>query len=704
MESKEVSIRSNRLVNEKSFYLLQHANNPVDWYPWGEEAFRKARQENKPVFLSIGYSTCHWCHVMAHESFEDEEIARAMNETFVSVKVDREEKPDVDSIYMTVCQLMTGAGGWPLSIIMTPEWEPFFASTYIPKESRFGRIGMRELIPLIKKLWREEQGKIIRVKKKVVKALQAAESGHAGDTSIDDSVLDYTFNSLSAIFDAVHGGFGNTPKFPTPSYLFFLMRYWRRRQNKRALEMVEKTLSSMRLGGIYDHVGSGFHRYSTDAQWKVPHFEKMLYDQALLMLAYAEAFQITRNEEYCRTAHQILSYVMRNLTAPEGGFYCAEDADSEGEEGKFYLWTEEEIDAILTEKEGALCKDLFGVEEKGNYLDEVRNRRNGKNILHLKAPINERAASLHVYEQELASTLESIRKKLFLVREKRVHPHRDDKILTDWNGLMIAALSKAYQVFGNRDYLTPALNAVAFIFRNMYREGKLLHRYREGESGIQGYFTDYVFFIWGLLELYEATFETEYLMSAVELNRHLMERFWDEESGGFYMNSRDSETVLVRRKELYDGALPSGNSVALLNLLKLYYITGERRLKDSVSQMVGAFAETVKGTPIGYTFFLSSIDFNIGPVLQVVIVGEKGNEDTTAMIHALRKHYFPNKVVLFKPSEEKEHTHSVLPEYMKEYKSINGRATAYVCGNFSCSRPTADIPEMLDHMRKMYLK
>jgi len=699
-----VSIRSNRLVNEKSPYLLQHANNPVDWYPWGEEAFRKALQENKPVFLSIGYSTCHWCHVMTHESFEDEEIARAMNETFVSVKVDREEKPDVDSIYMTVCQLMTGSGGWPLSIILTPAREPFFAATFIPKESRFGRIGMRELIPLIEKLWREEQGKIIRVKKKVVKALQDAERGRAGDTSIDDSILDYTFNTLSANFDAIHGGFGNTPKFPSPSYLFFLMRYWRRRQSKRALEMVEKTLSSMRLGGIYDHVGSGFHRYSTDDQWKVPHFEKMLYDQALLMFAYAEAFQITRNEEYCRTAHQMLSYVMHNLTAPEGGFYCAEDADSEGEEGKFYLWTEEEVDAILTEKEGALCKDLFGVEEKGNYLDEVRNRRNGKNILHLKAPINELAASLHVSEQELASKLESIRKKLFSVREKRVHPLRDDKILTDWNGLMIAALSKAYQVFGNRDYLSNALNAVTFISQNMYRGGKLLHRYREGESGIQGYLTDYVFFIWGLLELYEATFDTEYLRRAVELNRHLMERFWDEESGGFYINSRDSETVLVRSKEIYDGAVPSGNSVALLNLLRLYHITGERSLKDNVSQMVGAFSETVKATPIGYTFFLSSVDFNIGPVLQVVIVGEEGNEDTTEMIHALRKHYFPNKVVLFKPGEEKEPTLSILPEYIKEYKSINGRATAYVCGNFSCSRPTADITEMLDHMSKMYLK
>ncbi|HLG28805.1 MAG TPA: thioredoxin domain-containing protein, partial [Candidatus Brocadiales bacterium] len=581
-ESKKMA-KPNRLINEKSPYLLQHADNPVDWYPWGDEAFEKARKENKPILLSIGYSTCHWCHVMEHESFEDPEVARLMNETFVSIKVDREERPDIDNIYMTVCQMISrGNCGWPLNIIMTPDNKPFFAATYIPKEARFGRAGMLELIPRLKELWTTQRDEVMKSANQITSALQQGlgSSGQLKGEELDESSLEKAYDQLAGTFDSSNGGIGTAPKFPTPHNYLFLLRYWKRSGNENALAMVEKTLQSMRLGGIYDHVGFGFHRYSTDPNWFVPHFEKMLYDQAMLAMAYIEAYQATGKKDYEQTAREIFTYVLRDMTDPGGGFYSAEDADSEGEEGKFYLWSEREIKQVLGKDDAEFFIKVFNIDEEGNFGEEATGRKTGDNILHLKKPVAEIALSLNISQEELNKKIQVAREKLFKVREKRVHPHKDDKVLTDWNGLMIAALAKGSQAFNEPEYSVAAGRAVDFILKNLRdKSGELLHRYRDGESGIRANVTDYAFLVWGLTELYEATFDVNYLKTALELNRELIENFWDEDNGGFYFTSSDVEELIVRQKEINDGAIPSGNSVAMLNLIRLGRITANSDLE-----------------------------------------------------------------------------------------------------------------------------
>ena len=474
----------NRLQFEKSPYLLQHADNPIDWYPWGDEAFEKAQKEDKPIFLSIGYSTCHWCHVMEHESFEDPEVARLMNEIFVSIKVDREERPDIDKTYMTVSQMLTGSGGWPLNIIMTPDKKPFFAGTYFPKESRFGRVGMLDLVPRIQEIWLNEHQKALDTADQVVAALQKMSQQTVTQLKYSDeeegtlgkAILDAAYKQLADLFDEVHGGFGSAPKFPTPHTLLFLLRYWKRHDDEQALKMVERTLQAMRLGGVYDHIGFGFHRYSTDSKWLLPHFEKMLYDQALLAMAYTEAYQVTQKEEYARTAQEIFTYVLRDMTAPSGGFYSAEDADSEGVEGKFYVWSQEEIRHILDEEEAEFVMRVFNFEKGGNFKEQATGLKTGENIVHLQKPLADLAAGFKVTEQELRHRIENIRQKLFDIREQRVHPHKDDKILTDWNGLMIAALAKGAQVFDEPRYAQAAERAARFILDEAHDEnGRLLH-------------------------------------------------------------------------------------------------------------------------------------------------------------------------------------------------------------------------------------
>ncbi|MDH5715699.1 MAG: thioredoxin domain-containing protein, partial [Candidatus Aminicenantes bacterium] len=483
--------KPNRLIAEKSPYLLQHAFNPVDWYPWGSEAFDKARKENKPIFLSIGYSTCHWCHVMEKESFEDPEIASMMNEAFICIKVDREERPDIDRIYMTVCQMMTGSGGWPLTIIMTPDKKPFFAATYIPRPSRLGRLGMMELIPRIQELWKSKKGEVMSSAEQITQHLTQI-SIHAAGEPLGEAALEMAYRRLSRVFDERYGGFGRAPKFPTPHNLTFLLRYWKRTGEQKALRMVEKTLQSMRLGGIYDHVGFGFHRYSTDSRWLLPHFEKMLYDQALLVMAYTEAYQATRKEEYRHTVREILDYVMRDMTAPEGGFYSAEDAESEGEEGKFYLWTEEEIRQLLPGEESDLIVRIFNIEKDGNFAEEATGRRTGSNILYLRKSLHETASDMKISPEELERDFQKARQKLFAARHKRVHPHKDDKILTDWNGLMIAALARASSAFDEPQYAEATRRAADFILARMRdSKGKLYHRYRDGETAIPAYLDDY---------------------------------------------------------------------------------------------------------------------------------------------------------------------------------------------------------------------
>jgi len=695
----------NRLRFEKSPYLLQHADNPVDWYPWGEEAFEKARKEDKPIFLSIGYSTCHWCHVMEHESFEDPEVARLMNEVFVSIKVDREERPDIDKMYMTVSQMLTGSGGWPLNIIMTPDKKPFFAGTYFPKESRFGRVGMLDLIPRIQEIWLNERQKAIDTADQVVAALQKVsqqtivQSKYSDETGgrLDEAILDAAYKELVDRFDETHGGFGTAPKFPTPHTLLFLLRYWKRSNDEKALKMVQHTLQAMRLGGIYDHIGFGFHRYSTDSKWLLPHFEKMLYDQALLAMAYTEAYQATKNEEYARTAQEIFTYVLRDMTAPPGGFYSAEDADSEGVEGKFYVWAQEETHQVLDEEDAAFVVKVFNFRKDGNFKEQAIGLKTGENIVYLQKPLTDVAADLGVTEQDLRQRIENIRQKLFDIREQRVHPHKDDKILTDWNGLMIAALAKGAKVFGEPQYAEAGERAVKFILDKMQSEkGRLLHRYRDGEAAITAHVDDYTFLIWGLIELYEATFQVGYLKHALTLNDDLIEYFWDDTPGGFYFTADDSEQLLIRQKEIYDGAVPSGNSVAMLNLLRLGRITANPELEEKAASLARTFSETVAQTPSAYTLLMLAVEFGLGPSYEVVIVGDSHSEDTKQMLQALRDNFLPNKVVLLRPTEQESPEILRLAAYVEPYVSIEDKATAYVCHNYICSLPTTDIETMLD--------
>jgi hypothetical protein len=698
-ESKTMT-KPNRLISEKSPYLLQHASNPVDWYPWGEEAFEKAKEEDKPIFLSIGYSTCHWCHVMENESFEDEEVAKLMNDTFVSIKVDREERPDIDNIYMTVCQMLSKGGcGWPLNIIMTPDKKPFYAATYIPKENRFGRAGMLDFIPRVKEIWKTERDKVLDSANQITSALQQATraSNNTKEEELDKSTLKVAYSQLSQSFDTVHGGFGRAPKFPTAHNLLFLLRYWKRSDEDKALEMVEKTLDAMRRGGVYDHMGFGFHRYSTDPEWFLPHFEKMLYDQAMLAMAYTEAYQATGKKDYEKTAREILTYVLRDMTAPGGGFYSAEDADSEGEEGRFYLWTEDEIREVLGKEDADLIIKVFNVEKGGNFSEEATGRKTQRNILYLKGSLAHSASLLGIQEQELEGRIEAARKKLFSLREKRIHPHKDDKILTDWNGLMIAAFAKGASAFNEPKYAEAAKRAADFILKNMLNtDGRLLHRYRNGDAGIQANLDDYAFLVWGLLELYEATFDVSYLQTALQLNNDMIKQFWDHKNGGFYFAPDDREELIVRQKESYDGAVPSGNSVAMLNLLKLGRITSNSDFEEKAAGIGTFFSNAVKQYPAAYTQLMVALDFGVGPSYEVVIVGNSQAEDTEAMLDALRKQFIPNKIVLLRPTEKETHDIASIAEFTKGQSSLDGKATAYVCLNYECKLPTTDIVKMLE--------
>ena len=694
-DKKEMNTKKyNRLIKEKSPYLLQHAANPVDWYPWGPEAFEKAKRENKLIFLSIGYSTCHWCHVMEEEVFNDPEMAKLMNELFISIKVDREERPDIDKLYMTVSQMMTGHGGWPLNIIMTPDKKPFFTSSYIPKESKYGRMGMMSLLPRIRDVWASRRDEVVNQADKITNLLQQTTNGASGG-ELDKSTLIAAYKELENSYDEENGGFEAAPKFPRPHSMLFLLRQWKRTGNQRALEMVENVLTSIRRGGIYDQIGYGVHRYSTDEKWLVPHFEKMLYDQAMLSMAYTEAYQATGKEEYRRTAEEIFSYILRDMTAKEGGFLTAEDADSEGEEGLFYLWEKDEIQKVLTGEEAELIMKVFNIEEEGNFIDGIIRKRTGKNIFYLKKTMLELSHELNTPADELVKRFESAREKLFSYREKRIHPYKDDKVLTDWNGLMIAALAKGAQAFNEPLHADAAGRAAKFILEKMQTgEGRLLHRYREGEAAVDAHLDDYAFLIWGLIELYDATFDIEYLKTAVKLNNDLIEFFWDEEGGGFFFTADDGEKLLVRQKEIYDGAIPSGNSVAMSNLLHLGRLTANAGLEEKAVALGKAFSGQVVQFPSGFTQLLLAVDFAAGPSYEVVIAGDSEDKDTIKMLSALMKRFIPNKVTLFRPTEQVTPEIVHLAEYTKFYDSIDKKPTAYVCSNYTCELPTTDTDQM----------
>ena len=689
--ASEPERKPNRLIKEKSPYLLQHAFNPVDWYPWSQEAFEKAKAEDKPVFVSIGYSTCHWCHVMEKECFDDDQVAQLMNQTFVSIKVDREERPDLDAAYMAVCQSMGRNCGWPLNVIMSPDKNPFFIASYIPKDNRYGAVGMLSLVPQIGEIWRTRKAEMESIGMEL-KEQVAAQVQTEPESQLNKSALDDAYEKLFLRFDQENGGFGRAPKFPSPHNLLFLLRYANQSKDKTASAMVEKTLRAMRLGGIFDQVGLGFHRYSTDSQWLVPHFEKMLYDQALLTLAYLEAYQALGAPKFMVTAKETLEYVLRDLASPEGGFYSAEDADSEGEEGKFYLWTLDEVKQV-TGEDADLAIKLFDVKAEGNYFEPPQGET-GKNILHLAVQLEQVAAESDLTMDQLIGRLAKITNKLFQAREKRVHPAKDDKVLVDWNGLMIAALARANQVLGSPKYLQAATKAADFILNGMKSQnGELYHRYAKGEKAVNGFLNDYAYLVYGLIELYEANFEEKYLQSSVELTKKMIEQFWDEENGGFFFTIKNMDDSVPRLKETYDGAVPSGNSVAFYNLLRLARLTGDSSFEEYANKLLRALSEEVTVQPLGHSFMLLGLEFALGSTFNVVLVGAPLERGTVELLTALRKKYLPNlTITMWKPEMT-----SVVPGVV--YEKIDGKPTAYVCRNQTCMPPTSNVEKMMELLK-----
>lgn len=674
----------NKLINSKSPYLLQHAYNPVNWYEWGPEALEKAKKENKPIFLSIGYSTCHWCHVMEKESFEDEEVAALLNERFISIKVDREERPDLDSIYMSVCQLMTGQGGWPLNVFLTPEQVPFYAGTYFPKESRYGRPGMKDVVVQLYDVFQNDKLKITAVGNQIRAAI-------APRVSIDNKIvltpedIEACFYQLNTTFDPTYGGFGDAPKFPLPHHLMFLLRYYRHTNNERALYMVEKTLDGLANGGIYDHIGFGFSRYSTDEEYLVPHFEKMLYDNAMLAIVYTEAFQVTKNQKYKKIVEEIFTYVLRDMKDDNGAFYSAEDADSEGVEGKFYVWKPEEVKQVLGEEIGELYCSVYDITKDGNFEGESI-----PNLIHQNAVSY---AKEHQIEVEIVfSTIETARIQLFNHREKRIHPHKDDKILTAWNALMIAAFAKASRVFGDESYLEAARVAMTFLEEKLVINDRIMVRYRDGEVKQKGFIDEYAYLSWAYLELYEATLEISYLEKTQRTVKHMIALFWDQDTGGFYFYGEDNEQLLIRPKESYDGALPSGNSVASLQMLRLARLTGDTTLEEKVNILFTAFAEQVKKYPSGHTFMMQSYLTSQMDMKEVVVLSEQ----VTSFVKLLQQDFYPEVTYLIgRDSSELEH----IAPFTNGYKQINNEATYYICENFVCHKPINDEKQAIQYLK-----
>jgi len=692
--SPKVEKYTNHLIHESSPYLLQHAHNPVDWYPWGEEAFARARREDRPIFLSIGYSTCHWCHVMEAEVFSDPEAAALINRLFIAIKVDREERPDIDQVYMTVSQMLTGSGGWPLNLFLTPDRKPFYAGTYIPKHSRFGRVGIMELVPRVEVAWRQDRKKIDSSAEQITVALRNMNQEAVKRGTFTNASLDQTYQNLVAEYDSGNGGFGQQRKFPMSQNLRYLLRHWWRTGDKKALEMVEKTLTAMRRGGIYDQVGFGFHRYSTDRAWKLPHFEKMLYDQALIAMACIEAYTVTGKKFYADTAREIFTYVLRDMTSPEGVFYSAEDADSEGEEGLFYLWTRSEIQQVLDKKTAALFNQVYNIKNKGNFADEASGRSNGRNILFLNRSWSELASQTGIPEPELKQQMGMARKKLLEKRATRLRPLRDDKVLTDWNGLMIAALAMGARVLQEPAYARAAHRAADFILGQMRNSnGHMLHRWHKGQAGITATLDDYAFFVWGLIELYRSSFSSDLLAAALQLNRIMIRDFEDKKQGGLFLTAATAEALLVRPKEISDGALPSGNSVALLNMLRLARLTGSADLEAKAQGISSAFFGMISRAPAAYANFMIGVGFSLSKGHEVVIVGDPNAADTRAMLQALNRKFLPDTVVLLR--SDGDHTLDKLAPFTKFQKSLDGKATAYVCQDFACNKPTTDINKVL---------
>jgi uncharacterized protein YyaL (SSP411 family) len=707
----EIAQRVNRLAKEKSPYLLQHAHNPVDWFAWGEEAFAKARKENKPIFLSIGYSTCHWCHVMAHESFENPETAQLMNREFVNIKVDREERPDVDRVYMTFVQATTGGGGWPMSVWLTPDLQPFVGGTYFPPEDRYGQPGFPKVLERIAATWKQDHAKIAEQGAKIIAALREGGSASAEQSgALDPKILETAFQQLSGAYDAHEGGFSSAPKFPRPATLNFLFRVYAKNDakssaGKHALEMNLQTLRKMAAGGIHDHLGGGFHRYSVDALWHVPHFEKMLYDQAQLAVAYLDAFQITHDPEFESVARDILDYVRRDMAAKEGGFFSAEDADSlleagkpEHAEGAFYVWTKKEIDGALSKEAAKIFGFHYGVGEDGNAPagSDPQGEFRGKNILIERHSVAETAKRFEKTEEEIGSSLKKSREILFNLRAKRPRPHLDDKIITAWNGLMISAFARAAHVLDDPPYLESANRAADFIRTNLYDESRkaLVRNFRGGKGTVAGFAEDYAFVIQGLLDLYEAGFDVHWLKFAIELQQTQDRIFLDEKNGGYFSTSGEDKSVLLRMKEDNDGAEPSSNSVAALNLLRLAQLRGEKEYRERGEKTINAFAGILGRAPTALPQMLVALDYSLGKPRQIVIAGERDKTDTKKLLNEVRTHYLPNAtLVLADQGEGQEYLGEKL-EAVRAMKKVDKKAAAYVCENFTCKAPVTDATKL----------
>ena len=693
----------NRLASEQSPYLLQHKDNPVDWYPWGQDAFERARRENKPIFLSIGYSTCHWCHVMEHESFENPAIADVLSRHFVSIKVDREERPDVDRVYMTFVQATTGSGGWPMSVWLTPRLEPFYGGTYFPPEARWGRPGFVEILEEIARVWREEQGKVEQSASAIIGRLQSMRSNGAG-TVPDISVLDRTVGEFASSFDSRRGGFGGAPKFPRPSELLFLLREHARTGATAPRDMVLVTLRAMALGGMRDHLGGGFHRYSVDADWRVPHFEKMLYDQAQLVLAYAEAAQVTGDRFYAEVAIDTLDYVRRDLTSPGGGFFSAEDADSvppehahekhpHKVEGAFYVWRDDEIQQILGDN-AAVFRARYGILPDGNAPADPQGEFTHKNLLYTARSIEDVASITGRSLDGVTDALQTARGLLMTRRAARPRPHLDDKVLTAWNGLMIAAFARAARTLvGAAGYLQDAQRAARFVHDRLWQPstGTLLRRYRDGSAGVDAYAEDYAYLVFGLLELFQTDGDPTWLEWAMTLQTRQDELFWDANDGGWFSTTGKDESVLLRLKEDYDGAEPAASSVSVMNLLTLSHLV--ESFSEKIEPTLGIFSSRVSQSGRVVPMLLAALSAYHTGTPQLVIVGDPAAQDTNSLYEVVRHRYRPTTIVVPVVPQSLDKTAALLP-WIAGMKMVDGRATAYLCRDFTCESPTTEAGEL----------
>ena len=676
----------NRLSNESSPYLLQHANNPVEWYPWGEEALAKAKAEDKPIFLSIGYSACHWCHVMEHESFEDERTAALMNQHFVNIKVDREERPDLDSIYMDAVVAMTGHGGWPMSVFLMPDGTPFYGGTYFPPSPRHGMPAFSQVLQSLAQAYHKQREDIVKNGENLLTRVQAA-FPLQGEGTLDEAVPQLALQNLARNFDWNQGGFSGAPKFPQPMTYDFLLRAYHRNGQSKWLEMVELTLQKMARGGMYDQLGGGFHRYSVDAVWLVPHFEKMLYDNGLLARLYLHAYQLTGNPFYRRIVEETLDYVVREMTDPAGGFYSTQDADSEGEEGKFFLWHPEEVQAILGEADAAIFCQVYDVRRGGNF--------EGRSILNLPQPMEMAAQTLGLPLEQLTEVLARSRAKLFAAREQRIKPARDEKILTAWNGLMLAALAEAGRVLERSDYVAVAVANAEFVLGTMQQAGRLFRTWKAqpGQAKLMGYLEDYAFYADGLLALYQTTFEPRWFQAARVLMEVVLDHFTDTEAGGFFDTADDHETLVVRPKSLQDNATPCGNSMAVRTLLQLAAYTGQARYEAPAVQALVALQAALSQYPGGFAHWLGGHEFISAPPQEIAVIGPPDAPDTQALLALVQRPYRPNQVVAVAPEADL----TGQPELLADRPALNGQATAYVCQNFTCQQPVTTV-EALERM------